>query len=761
MPIIYTVASPTPYFCSMIYSNKDYMKKICSFALLSLLFYPVAANAQADSLAYQREIELSEVSVVASKPLIKAEVDKTVYNIADDPDSKTNTLLEMLRKVPFVTVDSNDNIKVNGSSSFRIYMNGKPSGILSNNPKEVLRSIPAHTIKKVEVITDPGARYDAEGVSGVLNIITKGSEFEGYSADLNTMLMNKVQVTGGYVTLKYGKFSLTANYSYSHYLSKLKEDSFREQYNAPDEAFLTQQTNLETNTPAHYGGLEASLEIDSLNLISLSGFLDNGRDKSQYHTYYVMESTTHLPIYSYGQERNNHSDWGNSSFKLDYQRGFKRNKKELLTFSYQYDHTPNDVDIYSSIYNKEGNSSSLDYLSNHNHQFNKARGKEHTIQLDYVNPFTKQHSVEGGMKYIRRSNDSHALSEMRMNEADQWQPASFQPLLEYNHLQNILAVYAGYTFTNDKWGVNSGLRMEHTWQDVSYKQGNGKDFNYRTTDWVPSLSVSRKLGEHNNIRLSYNLRLRRPGVNYLNPYILINGSDISYGNPELVSSKHHRFTLTHSYFSSRFNVQSTILCTTTTGGIGEYQFMDDKNIRHHTYGNIEHVNGYGAGTYIGYNPSAKTTLSMNGFLAYIDMRTSKEYKDVLNSWSNKGFSGSVFTNFSQKFGDGWRLVLSVGCGRQEISLGRNPEVFYTYGGYISKSFIGEKLTIALRGQDFLQPYTKGTAKQIYPDFHLTQKKRFYNNTFGITVSYRFGELKESVRKAARSITNDDLLKPDK
>lgn len=747
------------------------MKRIVDLSLLGLLAGYLNVSAQelnkenkcsaADSLAYQREIELSEVSVVATKPLIKAEVDKTVYNIADDPDSKTNTLLEMLRKVPFVTVDSNENIKVNGSSSFRIYMNGKPSGILSNNPKEVLRSIPAHTIKKVEVITDPGARYDAEGVSGVLNVVTKGSEFEGYSADLNAMLMNKVQVAGGYVTIKYGKFSLTANYSYSHYLSKLKEDSYRQQYNDSEETFLTQHTNLETNTPSHYGGLEASLEIDSLNLVSLSGFLDNGRNKNEYYTTYAMESSTHLPVYAYNQERNNHNDWGNSSFKVDYQRGFKRNKKELLTLSYQYDYMPNDVDVYSNINNKEGNSSSLDYQSNYNHQFNKASGKEHTLQLDYVNPFVKHHSLEGGLKYIRRSNDSQALSEMRMDEVDQWQPSSFQPLMEYDHLQNILAVYTGYTFNNDKWGLNSGLRMEHTWQDVSYKQGNGKDFDYRATDWVPSLSVSHKISEYNNLRLSYNLRLRRPGINFLNPYVLVNGSNISYGNPELISSKHHRITLMHSYFSSRFNVQSTILCTSTTEGIGEYQFLDDKNVLHHTYGNIEQVKGLGAGTYIGYNPTAKTTLSVNGYLAYLDMKTNKKYKDLLNSWENNGFCGSVFTNFSQKFGDGWRLVLSAGCGRQEISLGSNPEIFYTYGGYISKSFIGEKLTIALRGQDFLQSYKKGTAKQIYPEFHLTQKMRYYNNTFGITVSYRFGELKESVRKATRSITNDDLMKSDK
>ena len=129
--------------------------------------------------------DLPEINIVAVKPLIKAEADKTTYSIAEDPDSRTYTLLEMLRKVPLVTVDGEDNVKVNGQSSFKIYMNGRPSNMFSNNPKEVLRSIPASMIKKVEVITDPGARYDAEGVSGILNIVTKGAEFEGYNASIN------------------------------------------------------------------------------------------------------------------------------------------------------------------------------------------------------------------------------------------------------------------------------------------------------------------------------------------------------------------------------------------------------------------------------------------------------------------------------------------------------------------------------------------------------------------------------------------------
>ena len=110
--------------------------------------------------------ELGQVEIVAQKPLVKADIDKIEYNVQDDPDAQSNSVLEMLRKVPLVTVDGEDNIQVNGSSSFKVYVNGKPNNMMSNNPTEVLKSMPANSIKHIEVITNPGPKYDAEGVGG-------------------------------------------------------------------------------------------------------------------------------------------------------------------------------------------------------------------------------------------------------------------------------------------------------------------------------------------------------------------------------------------------------------------------------------------------------------------------------------------------------------------------------------------------------------------------------------------------------------------
>ncbi|MBQ2398981.1 MAG: TonB-dependent receptor plug domain-containing protein, partial [Muribaculaceae bacterium] len=157
---------------------------------------------------------LDEVEVVARKPIIKAEPDKLVYDLSEDPATKSNTIIEMLRKVPMVTVDGDDNIKVNGSGDFKVYVNGRPDPMLSQNAKEVLKAMPASAIKKIEVITEPGAKYDAEGVGGILNLVTETrTSTDGFLANFTAAASNRDATGTVYARAKQGKVTLSANYS--------------------------------------------------------------------------------------------------------------------------------------------------------------------------------------------------------------------------------------------------------------------------------------------------------------------------------------------------------------------------------------------------------------------------------------------------------------------------------------------------------------------------------------------------------------------
>jgi outer membrane receptor for ferrienterochelin and colicin len=155
---------------------------------------------------------LAEVNVTAAKPIIKQEIDRITYDIQADPESKVNNVLDMMRKIPLLSVDGEDNIKLKGSGSYKILINGKPSSLVARNPSEVFKTMSASNIEKIEVITTPPAKYDSEGLAGIINIITKKNIDAGYKGGLNYNQRFPVGGAGvsAYLTVKEGKLGLSA-----------------------------------------------------------------------------------------------------------------------------------------------------------------------------------------------------------------------------------------------------------------------------------------------------------------------------------------------------------------------------------------------------------------------------------------------------------------------------------------------------------------------------------------------------------------------
>lgn len=204
------------------------------------------------------EQALSEVEVVAVKPLIRADADKIIYDTEQDPESKSSTVLDMLRKVPMVTVDGQDNVQLKGSSNFKFFLNGKPTNMFSANPGMILKSIPANMIKNIEVITQPGAKYDAEGVGGIINIVTvQQSTTTGYSATINAQGSSRGSYGGGLnLVLQQGKFSFSGNYNYN----------YNKQFPITT---ITERNTYVTGAPHPYGRQEAVVKILCLcNLVA-------------------------------------------------------------------------------------------------------------------------------------------------------------------------------------------------------------------------------------------------------------------------------------------------------------------------------------------------------------------------------------------------------------------------------------------------------------------------------------------------------------
>ena len=424
--------------------------------------------------------ELKGVEVVAQKPLVKVDVDKIEYNIEDDPDSKSNSILEMLRKVPLVTVDGEDNVQVNGSSSFKIHVNGKPNNMMSNNPKEVLKSMPANTIKYIEVITSPGAKYDAEGVGGILNIVTVGSGFEGYTATFRGNASNNGVGAGTYAMVKQGKMTVSVNYNYDYNnRPRSYSDSYRENYEpgTRDEKFLESQSSSKSKGNFQYGNLEASYEIDTLRLLTVAFGMYGSSDKSNNNGNTVMYRTDHEDIaYRYRTDGHSENSWYSINGNIDYQRTSRKNKQRMLTLSYKINTQPqtdNSNNVYLDIFPDEQKDELAERLRLENyHSDGKTNTMEQTFQVDYTTPIGKLHTVETGAKYIfRRNSSDNALYEAAGGSDDYVYNENRSS--EYRHLNHILSAYVGYTLKYKDFSFKPGVRYEQTIQRVKYIVGPG------------------------------------------------------------------------------------------------------------------------------------------------------------------------------------------------------------------------------------------------------------------------------------------------
>ena len=535
-------------------------------------------NAGQDSVATEwgDTLQLQDVEVVTMRQLVKTLDDRLSYNVQADPEARTSTLLDVLRRVPLVSIDGQDNVRVNGSGSFKIYKNGHPDPALSSNPKEVLRAMPASMIKRIEVITEPGARYDAEGATAILNIVTvEGLRIEGVngtvSASVNTFGSPNASA---YVAARIGKFTLgtTAFYQKQTHRQFASED---ETWTTYQDTGITMYNLYRNKQPAWVYNLDlnASLEIDSLNLITASfggyryGLKIHGDSHIEYHDAAGQLLTSYdnpfyMPRYG-GMTWNGRADWEHRTNRKD----------EVLTASYMFSTTGQHEEQYDTLINLVN--PPFDYTTYS--KWGKERFVEHTWQLDYQLPLWEHHLLEVGGKYIMRLNKSHN----RMNYDG---AAELDTETRFRHNMHVGAAYASWRYQVGSVTLRGGLRYEYSHFRASYPNGNGEPFGHDLHDLVPSASVHWQMTPFNSLRLSWATSLNRPGIQYLNPAVKRYTTTIEHGYPHLSSARNNMVSLNFQHTGNRltFNVKPTM--TITRNLIGLYRSSHD-GIVYTTYNN--------------------------------------------------------------------------------------------------------------------------------------------------------------------------------
>jgi ferric enterobactin receptor len=691
-----------------------------------------------------KTLDLKEVDITADRPVITKKADRIIYDLKADPDSKSNNLLSMMRKIPYLSVDGDENLLMKGNSSFRVLINGKPSSSIEGNLKAVLKTIPAATIERIEVITTPPSRYDAEGLAGIINIITSKKTNDGFNGSLNVNESFPVggPGLGGSFSFKSGKFGISSYGGGSIYHSPQTLNT-----NKRTDALGTtlEQEGLQRSTnQTAYFGTELSFLADSLNLLTAQ--LNYNGSRANGHSTQLSKLTgLNGFLQQYGLDDENKATGYGVDAGINYEMGFKSMRNRLLTFSYLFGTNLNDRNGWIAFDNQV-NFPGSDFL-----QADHQRFKEHTFQVDFVTPFKKL-NIEAGLKGILRNNSSDFdYSPLSTISGRYQRDATLSN--SFSNTQNVFSAYNSYQLNLDSWNINAGIRLEGTVIRADFSStGAIADQNYLNV--IPSVAIGKGFKNRSSMNLSFSQRIRRPGINRLNPYV--DRSNPNYevtGNPTLKPVLLNNMQLGYSN-NKKLSVNISL----------DYSFMDNLDLQvvnfdpatqisRITYANTGKSSNAGGNLNLSYPVSGSYTVRLNGNAMYLWLSGEENGHTIKNDLLIYTATLSNVLRLRQ----GWAL-------NADLSLNsRNPTGLQGYtNGFFSSSFnfnkdvIKDKLSI---GGGIKNPFTKyrNTINRSFgPQFSQVYESRNYFRSFNISLNYSFGGLKERINKNKKGIENNDV-----
>lgn len=756
-------------FTGEVADTGNYSIKISSVgkALLSKAFTigPTTRDIDLGDLILQPlSEELQEVTVTALRPIITQEIDRITYNVKEDPESNVANLREILRKVPLVTVDEEGNIQVKGSSSYKIYKNGRPNNSYSQNAKELFKAIPAASIKKIEVITAPGAREDAEGESSlILNIVTDsqtamkgvlGMISGGYNFRARNPALN------GYLTTQIDKVTLSVNGGFF----PRSKNSFTEQQSGGEtkyeESGEKRVTKSVSNSKSLFGywSAEGSWEPDTLNLVSFefTQYTPKSFRPDTRNTDILYDSDGNvLEQYStlYGDQFKSSRTWLSGS--VNYQR-LTRRKDEALTLSYSlsYEDSHNESDLlYTDLVNW-----TLPYTSN----FSKSDQifTEHTFQLDWTRPYFEKTKLDLGAKLILRRNHSDASTIMDeyMNTRD-----------NFIHKTTVAALYADWRVNLGKWSMRAGVRYEYSHLSANYLEREGygephEDFANNINDVVPNVSVMWRPSEASSFNLSFNRNIRRPGISYLDPHVSVSPTSISYGNPDLKSANFNNLSLEYNLSKNRIYLNATASYRFSSEGMESVRWLED-GIFYSTYDNVGIKRTGNFNTYLSWRGN-KTRVSMGGNFGYDYYRQpyfdSNRPDDHLEM-SRGRWTGGIYSWAQQRLPRKLNLsgYLNYFAGWLNGVYGYSKNDFknsVNYGISLSRQFLkDDRLSVSISFSNPFGPYKRRYENYSFvPGSEAMTWNSYKQGDVSVRVSWTFGKLRAVVRKTNSRISNSDM-----
>ena len=703
---------------------------------------------------------LQSVVVVAQKPLIENKIDKMVYNAEKDVTAQGGVATDLLKKIPQVSVDADGNVELQGNANIRFLINGKPSSIFGNSLTEALQSIPASQIKSIEVITSPGAKYDAEGTGGIINIILKDSRIRGINGNINLSAGSRLENGSLNLHARKGRLGLNGYFSGNGQVPSTTLKSLNR--SSIDTVQQTHSNLLQDGfSKFHRSGMNAGLgfewEINKKNSLSGNFGFDNfsnqgtGNNQQELITQDINSGNTLSDVKS-SFIPDNHFHVNSYDYSLNYKKNFVREGQEL-TAQYNTSYAISGQQYTQQQMNAAGDSIfSAIKTSN--------PGREHTGEfvIDYAQPLAPNVKLETGGKLgfrdIRGAADVFAFTP---GGAEYKYDSTQSNSLHYK--RQVYAAYASLTFPVGKWlEVKTGLRYERTETQPDFsKAANTQVRGYNT--FAPSLLFAHHFGDNQTLKLSYARRIQRPGYQFLNPFVnALDPKNISRGNPDLQPELGDNAELGYSrnfekggsvnaslfYRGSRHDIQPYVVYYPSFL-IGDSVYS---NVSVNTFENIGTEHMFGLSLYGSLPVGEKFTLRSN--FSLFD-------KYIINRFvSNTSVSSFNYrVNLNASYQASKTLVAeffgSFNSPRNEVQ-GKYPS-FNTYNFAFRKLIWNKKGSIGFTTTNPFNKYVKQETEVMGQQFVLNSLRQMPFRSFGISFSWKFGKLefkKENEESEGRS-----------
>lgn len=698
---------------------------------------------------------LKEVVVEGQKTLIEEKVDRIVYNSENDATSKGGDAADVMKKVPLLTVDLDGNVSLRGNQNIRILINNRPSTLSAGSVADALKQIPADQIKSVEVITSPSSKYDAEGSAGIININLKKNSLQGVFLNIDAGAGYRGSNLGLSGNLNRGKarFSLGGFGRYG--------------YNIPGE-FKNNQTIIGNAGPISRNEQEAKsrmemlfgrysigmdYDIDEHNFISTS-IQYGGRNNWNYQDGLKTKTFVNSLLQSENKRNVEVIDLSNTlDVSLNYTHTFKKPQHEFSILSL-YSRNDRNNDFLNSIFDSTSTN-----IANELKNLNKSTNQEITVQADYTQPIGKTQILETGAKNIIRlveSDYSYLFSQGNSKNFIKAPQGNLSNVFNYN--QNVTAGYVSYSLSFLKtYSLKAGGRYEYTTIDASFSEGQlTKIPSYAV--WVPSVNISKRFKKGNMLKASFNRRIQRPSIQFLNPNIQnANPLSITIGNPTLNPEYTNNYELSYSTNIKKTFLNVSAFARNTTGAIQSVRELKGSDTIRTSYANIGSENAYGMNVFANINISNKLSLS-GGTDAYYAVLDNNSATSAFKA-HNEGFvvSGRVFGSYNLP--KDWGLQLFGFYRGNQVQLQGSQSGFGFYSLSIKKDFNDKKGSIGFGAENFFYPSITIINKLNTPTLEQESRNKLYNFSFRVNFSYKLGKVSTEGRQK-KSLQNDDLKEGD-